>query len=410
MPEESTIEAPAGEMSHDSNPSKPTGIEALMNQLDGAAAAGKDISSEPKPADPAKPATPKPEEAKPATPKPATPPAAAKPETKPEAKPQEVDWSKAPPKWSKIYEEHKSKTNETIRSLEGKIKSLETKPFEQPGDAKKLEAYEKQLAELRAEATDYKTKLVQRDYTQSDEYRRDYVEPAKRIYGDAIAFVTRLKVTDGETERAATQADFDYIRTMPIDVRNKAAKALFGADNAGDVLDFVKDIDRLRRSADIAAERHAQTHERTALEREGKTKQEKQQHDDYYKASIEGASKHERWGKWLTDDENDPEGTKVFRDGLAKIQEITANMDKLPLDQRAAYSAFHHVLAAAAPRLELANSRLTAENEALKEELEKLRGTDPGAEGKQGVAPASEAAARPVGIEGAVAVFDQAPR
>jgi len=178
-------------MSMDSTPGAPTGIDAMMAQLDAAAASGKTIESAPaakpdaaKPAEATPAAKPPESSAKPAeAAKPVTPAAAVKPETKPDAKPQqpEPDWTKAPPKWYKIYEEHKTKTGETIKSLESKIKSLETKPFEQAGDAKKLEAYEKQLADLRNEANGYKTKLVQRDFTQSDEYKRNYVEPANRV-------------------------------------------------------------------------------------------------------------------------------------------------------------------------------------------------------------------------------------
>lgn len=405
-------------MAMDSVPGTPTGIDAMMAQLDAAAASGKTIEAPAAPAADGKPAEPAPAAAKPdaaakpAEAKPAAPaPAAAKPETKPDAKPQqaEPDWTKAPPKWYKIYEEHKTKTGETIKSLESKIKSLEGKPFEQAGDAKKLEAYEKQLAELRNEANDYKTRLAQRDFTQSDEYKRNYVEPANRVYAEAVGFVQRVKVRDGDMDRAATQADFDYIRSLPLDARRRAATEMFG-DNATDVLDYARDIDRIKRDATIAAERHAQDHERTSLEREGRTKQERQQYEDFRKSALDGIRSNETWGKWFSEDANDPEASKLLREGFDEIEKVTQQLDKLPLDQQAAYSALYLARAAATPRLMLEVNRLTAKYEAAIEELEKLRGTDPGAEGKQGVAAAAEGAAKPKGIEGAVAVFDQMPR
>ncbi len=96
-----------------------------------------------------------------------------------------------------------------------------------------------------------------------------------------------------------------------------------------------------------------------------------------------------------------------------EIKKVMSTLSKLPLDQRAAWNALYMARAAATPRLMLANNRLTAENEALKEELEKIRGTDPGATITQGHQPGGGAGAqqRPSGgIDGAAAVFDQIPR
>lgn len=405
MPEESTT----------ATPQALTGIDAMMAQLDAAAASGGKV--EPKPAEatpqpkpgeapaapaaPAKPADPKPPEAKPAA-APAAPAAAAKPE---EAEP---DWSKAPPKWYKIYETHKQKTGETIKSLEAKIKQLETKPFEQPGDAKKLETYEKQLEAMRGENGDYKKRLAQLDYTSSDEYRIQFREPANAVYKEAVEFVSRLKVQDGDNTRAATQADFDYLRNLPIDARRKAANEMFG-EMGPDVLDFTREIDRIKRNAQIAADRHSQDHEKIALEREGTTKQQQAKYEELRKASLETIKSNEAWGKWFREDEADPEASKLISEGYAEIEKVTAQIDKLPMDQQAAYSALYMARAAAAPRLILEINRITAKYEAVMEELEKIRGTDPGAKPIQAGAAPSDTA-KPVGIEGAAAVFDQMPR
>jgi len=223
-----------------------------------------------------------------------------------------------------------------------------------------------------------------------------------------VGFVQRVKVKDGDNERAATQGDFDYLRRLPADARRRAANEMFG-DNAADVLDYAKDIDRIKRDATAAAERHAQDHERTSLEAEGRTKQERQQYDDYKKSALEGIRSNETWGKWFSEDPADPEASKLLREGFEAIEKVTQQLDKLPLDQQAAYSALYMANAAATPRLILEVNRLTAKYEAAMEELEKLRGTDPGAEGAHGVAVAGSGAT-PMGIEGAAAVFDQAPR
>ncbi len=145
-------EAPAG-----------TGIAGLMDQLDRA-------SAPPKPA--AKPGD-APPAAKPGDKPPVTPPAATPPATPP--KDEEPDWTKAPPKWHKIYEGHKQKTAQQIQSLESKIKQLETKPFEQAGDAARLKAMEQQLEQLKGESTTAKQELARLDFRRSDEYKQRFV-------------------------------------------------------------------------------------------------------------------------------------------------------------------------------------------------------------------------------------------
>lgn len=400
MPEEA-VAAPSTETSS-AAPSGLTGIDALMANMD---AAHADMTTGKPPTKASAPPT----EAKAAPAAPVTP-VAPKVEEKATEKvveprgDEEPDWTKAPPKWYKIYEQHKAKTGETVKSLEAKIKALETKPDEQAGDAKKLEAYERQLEELRGETTKYKQQIASLDYTKSDEYKRQYAEPANRVYAEAIALVQRLKVNDGDASRPAVQADFDYIRSLPVEQRRKAATELFG-DYAADVVDYTRDIDRIKRDANGAVERHSQEHERTALEREGMTKRQAQEYENLRKSSLENMRANETWGKWFREDPADPEGSKLLADSFSEIEKITSQLDKLPMDQQAAYGAFYHASAAAAPRLMLEVNRLTSKLSAMTAELEKIRGTDPGAVGQQAASPPGDAS-KPKGIDGALAAFD----
>ena len=325
-------------------PDKPTGIAGLMDQMDRAAG-------------PQKPPAPVPEVKSVEAPKPEVKPPAQP--GAPKAEDGEPDWTKAPPKWFKIYEGYKSKTGETIKSLEAKIKSLETKPFEQPGDAAKLTALEKQLAEIRSESENAKKELARVDYTKSPEYKRDYVDRATGIYQEAVGFVKRLRVNDGEGQRPATEADFDYIRALPLDARRKAATEMFG-DLATEVLDFTRDIDKVRRDAEVAVARHAETHERQRFERDETMKREKEQYDGHFQASLNAIKGNQTWGKWFADDPNDPEASTLLKDGYDEIENVLKNVDTLPPDQRAAYSAVWRARAAAAPRMLLEINRLTA--------------------------------------------------
>ena len=324
----------------------------------------------------------------------------------PKADDADPDWSKAPPKWHKIYEGHKAKTSDTIRGLESKIKSLESKPFEQAGDAKKLAALEKQLEELRGESTSAKQELARLDFTKSDEYKRDFVDRANNVYREAVDFVSRLQVTteDGNS-RSASSSDFDYIRSLPMDARRKAANELFG-ENASDVLDFTKDIDRIRRDANIAVERHSQNHERVAAERSLTEKQQREAYDGHFKTSLDAIKANEKYGKWFSENADDPEASDLLRKGFEEVEKISATIRTLPLEQQAAYGAVLRARAAATPRTILEITRLTAERDALKEELNKYRGTDPGAKGKTGAeAPKSDG---PKGIMEMAAAFDSA--
>ena len=382
-------------------PAAPAGIAGLMDQLDRAAAATK---APPAPApEPGKTDDPKPAPAA-AAPKPEPKPADPKPEPKDEGEP---DWSKAPPKWHKIYEGHKAKTTETIKSLESKIKSLEAKPFEQAGDAAKLQAYEKQLEELRNESKTYKQKLAELDYTKSDEYQTQYVQRAQTLYAEAAQFVEQLKVTDGDVERNATKADFDYIRSLPLAARRKAATALFG-EYAGDVIDYTKSIDRIKNDAQLALQKHAENFERTSIERETMTKKQRELYETHREQALNRIRENEAYGRFFKEDESDPEGSKLFTETLATIDEVSAKLDSLPIEEQAAYGAAFRASAAATPRLLYELKKTTAERDSLREELAKIRGTDPGAgELKTGEKPAPP---EPKGIAGAAAVFDQMPR
>lgn len=387
---------PAGDTPPPAEPPAGTGIAGLMDQLDRA-------SAPPKPA--AKPGD-APPAAKPGDKPPVTPPAATPPATPP--KDEEPDWTKAPPKWHKIYEGHKQKTAQQIQSLESKIKQLETKPFEQAGDAAKLKAMEQQLEQLKGESTTAKQELARLDFRRSDEYKQRFVAKAASIYERAIPVIEQIQAVDAETGeplKTTDKAHFDKVRRAPEAEQQELAEKFFG-NKAGLVMRYVNAINDVQAEADIATEEHAKQHEVKALERDSTTKKERELYDQNFKAATDALKANPKYGKWFSENPDDPEATELLRQGFEEIEKVTAQLDKLPADQAAAYSAVFRARAAAMPRMVLENNRLIAERDALIEELEKYRGADPGAAGRTGVQPPS--AGGPKGIAEAAAVFDQA--
>jgi hypothetical protein len=390
-------------------PSGPTGIAAMMAQLDQAATSGKPIETKPEVKPEAKPET-KPEGTKPEV-KPA-----AKPEVKPSKTPPaepemtEADMEKvikANPKAWRVFEASKKKWQTEKSTLESRIAQIEAKANTTPADDKKLEALNKQLEELRGEAGKYQQELIKRDYSASPEYRRDYIDKANNIYAEAVGFVEQLTVTEGDNERKATKADFDELRAMDLGARIKAAKAKFG-DFASEVLGFTRDIDGVKRAAAEAVQRHAENYQKEAANRESMSAKEKADYDNFYKSSLEGVQKNESYGKWFSPDEADPEATQLLNSGYEEIEKVTAELDKLPVDQKAAYSAVFRARAAATPRLILEINRRDSKISELEAELAKYRGTDPGSQAGRGGDGIQPSGAK--GIREAAAEFDNIPR
>ena len=385
------------------------GIAGMMEQLDRAVAmdSGKPA---PAPATPAEtPAAPTKAEAPAAPAAPAKPAAKADPApAEPAPKPgEEPDWSKAPQKWHKIYEDHKAKTTGTIRSLEEKVKALESKRVEAPGDAAKIEAYEKQIEEIRKDSASAKQLLAELDFTKSDEYKTQFIDRAHRIWAKAVQLVTQLKVTDAEGNvRQATQADFDTIRNFPEHLRYAKAREIFGDEiDPHSITKYADAIDSVKEDADLAVARHAQTHEQSAVQKAAEARQGQESYKTQYESAIKAIQENPDYGIWFKPDENDPEASKLLQDGFEEIEKVTAALPNMPMDAQAAYAAVFRARAAAMPRLLVAHNRIKAEFEAVKAELDKLRGKDPGNIGKGGGEPHSSEG--PKGISEMAAAFDK---
>lgn len=416
-----TLEPPAV-----SEAAKPTGIDAMTANMDTAWLAGKNVDgttiATDKPAEAAPAVTPPSEVSKkthdpfsvPEKPvvkleEAVTPPVAAAKPGEPEMSVEDMEKflkahsNKKP--W-KVYETLKSTTAAKVSELEGKLKALESKPVQTAGDEAKIAAYEKRIEALTGETKSYQQKLAETDYTHTPAYQA-HVKRANRIHGEAMEFIKGVTVTteDGST-RVATSEDFDYIRALPIGKRKAAANAAFG-DNGSDIVDFARQIDNIKKESDYEAQEYAQNHEKNSIQREMESKNQTAQFETRYRAGLSHIAKNPRFGKWFSADPADPEGTKLFQDGLAEIERVV-NDDKISLEEAADHAALSRAKAAALPRVLVAYNRLEAKAKALEDELAKFRSTDPGAKGATsggGVQPDS----KPKGIDAMTATFDMDP-
>jgi hypothetical protein len=264
--------------------------------------------------------------------------------------------------------------------LEKKIAELSAKPNPTVADDAKLKVLEERLAARETEYKTVKQQLVERDYTQSDEYKEKFIKPWQNAHKEAYDFVKGLQVVDenGDAVRQATEADFEKVKATPLQQRRAVARALFGEDSAGDVVDYAKEIDRLVKGSNEAIAEHSKDWEKTAQEkamvaqkeREGFTKLEQDERatlekdfPDYF--SVE----HHK---------DNPEYQKALADAYSEYDAMLNGFSEKTPAEQAASKVVARAYYAAFPLMYKQVTALKSQVESLTAELTKLRGTDPG--------------------------------
>lgn len=277
----------------------------------------------------------------------------------------------------RAYDAFKTKSTGRIAELENKIKEIESKPKEAPADAGKIAEYEAKIKALTEEHGMTKKQLAEIDYRQSDDFKRDYVEKYAGVRKDAIAHVQQLTVSDGETSRPATESDFDTLAATPLASRRRLAQQMFG-DNGADVLDYVKDLARIRSDSALAVQRESERRQKDAETKVSTSKASKEQ----YK-SLVGETRKAMEVKYpnlsLETYKDDPELSDALKDGYKFVDELMAeDLEKLPPEDKAFNQEAMRFRAGAALLLIKQLERERAEKESLKTELAKYRKSDPG--------------------------------
>ncbi len=383
MPE--ALEAPP--VQANAEPEFPKGIDEAMKAF-------IDVTT-PKPKEtPA--ATPKTEPAKPDAPKPDAAPVI---DPKTPAKPEDL-WEKAPGKLKGEHFKTVRVLEDKIATAEKRIKEIESKRVEAPGDNKLVEQYQKQVKEL-------EQRLAATDYRQSADFQKQFTNRINAAYKDSVSEIASLKISmrdaDGNiTQRPAVEEDFRQIFGLKGAAQDEAIAA-FGT-SAYRVAAMARELMSLSRQADLALQEHATNAEKTAQEQALAKQTGDQTYKNHYDASV--AELEKSWPQYFAPDEKDPEASDALKQGYKFVDDIAANQDAFTPDQRAAYNAVVRARAAGFARAILDGNRKDAKIKSLEEELSKFRSSDPGAAGERSGAGATAGDEDvPKGIEAAAKAF-----
>ena len=287
---------------------------------------------------------------------------------------------KSNPKAWRVYEGVKKKWHSERDQLNAKIAALEAKPNPTATDDAKVRQMEQRIAEIEAEAKTAKQKLTEYDYRNSEEFQQKYVQQFQKVYQRGAEFTKGLQVLNdlGEPDRAATQQDFDALRSLPLQQRRKAAKDMFG-DAAFDVLQFITKLDEIRSEADEAIQSHSQNYEKTRAERQAAEQAEAKAFEGF-KSSIH-RDLESKYPELFSPGhyKDNPEMQQSLVDGYRFVDDVTSNASKMSKEDLASNTAVVRAYAAAFPAMHLRNEQLKAEVEKLKAELAGKAASDPGA-------------------------------
>lgn len=258
-----------------------------------------------------------------------------------------------------------------VTEYEAKIKALESKPVETKADTALIEKYEKEIKES-------KQRIRELDYQQSDDFRENYVKPMAKTYRAAVEEVVQLTVTEGETNRAATQADFDTLRNLPLAQRRANARAMFGQD-ADLVLGHIRDIEKLQKAGNEAIENEKVNGETRRKEEALKSERERGEYENYLKTFHDEITNE--YAHIFKPGEDDKEAAEALRKGFEFVDAALKGTAGMTMKERAAYSAVLRAKVAGFDAHGLKVARLEEQNKSLLEELKKFRDSDPGTGG-----------------------------
>lgn len=354
----------------------------------------KPAGGEPAPA-PAKPTEPpKPAPAKPEPPKPApTKPAAAKPVEPPKpAAPVNFDDPKLTvPELRKHLKEMQTNHQRTVaeketalRQANERLSAMEKKRVWTDDDQKRWE-------ELNAGKSALEAQLYSRNYAESPEYKKEYIDKINAQFGEAVDVAKSLKVswttknedgTETPHERPGTEQDMMRLYNSANNAdRRKLAKELFGPDFQ-EALDAVAPMIATKKAADEAVKSKREGYQTEAQKQADEAVNLSGQVDAFIKQQHQNLAT--TVPELFAPTEGANEENDILTKGMDFVHQASAKAGTMSLPERAAKAALISAMAGAFPRLRFkyeAQKNRIAELEA---ELSGYRKSDPGNGGEGG--------------------------
>jgi hypothetical protein len=257
------------------------------------------------------------------------------------------------------------------------------------------------IDEKDGEVKTWKQRVEEADFTRSDEYSSKYVQPYQNEMKRAMEEVKALTVTftvDGEPQtRAATENDFKKALALPPSEQDAFIHDTFGR-SAHRVINRINELERIKLAANNAVTEFATNYEKNKTQRELDTKRQRDEWEKSLNESYTGFQKDPEIGKYVSESETDPDGTKLYKAELERFDGFKVNAPT------AADAATVRALYAMAPRLLQETKQLAAKVSSLEAELAKFRGADPGGEIKN--ATGGNQAPEDLGVEGKIKALD----
>lgn len=284
----------------------------------------------------------------------------------------------------KVHEFAKGKYEAKLAEAESKKSAIEAKPAS-PENDKKIELLEKQIKDYTEQLSGRDKTIADLDYTKSEEFQKNYVAKYNRIQTGAAEEFKRLTITEGETQRPATDADFKRLMKRDIGEQFELVKQWFGDSPAAHrLLTNLNRMEEIQAEAMDARETARQNAEQSKTKAELQTKEEGRLYESQLEARhVELAGQFPE----LFGDTDNQEAATAMEKGLEFAKRALSERASMSPSERAEHDSLLIQTHAGFRRLVIEKKAVEAEVETLKKELAKYRKSDPGSAG-DGKAPA----------------------
>lgn len=284
----------------------------------------------------------------------------------------------------RLREQYKM-TRAELEKREARIKELEesTERVKKDTSDSVRGEYEKRLAEVDRRRVELESEVRFLDYTKSSEYREKYFEPLKAAWGETLAAIEGMTVTDSEgTEREVTSTDISQLLALPNPQARKLAHEMFGTA-APEIMNYRARLMRLTADRDKALDEW----KKNGSEREKQMLEQRAEMIKTWEGDVKGYQ--EDYPELFGPKDGDAEGNEYLKQGysLARKAFLAEGVKEglspeLRMQEVLGAQTALTLRAMAYPRMLRDLNKTREENEALKAKLKEYEGSEPDLGGK----------------------------